>query len=841
VSVDTLVRLQDSVPEIMAEAVVMDAESAAERGIDVMRLRPGDAFVERQLTPAAPVPTVQESVDDRNFGQRIGDTLRSAFQPVGDANPMVQMVESGLQSLGVEDPNAALIAQVDPGLVAQLSAPPMYDMTKFGSLGDALPDISFRSSDDPTNPMVSLIESGLKSAGVEDPSEALIAQVDPSLVAQLSAPPMYDMTKFGRPSATDPEMTGLEAVELQRASDPRSDEGIRARVAESAQRGMRAGEIANMLGRPLVEILDIGAGLASAGLLEGTAFASDLMSAFQSGIMGNTQAGEFYAGLATNIKDLSDDMYYNEGQYLPRLTAGLDGFPTTAELIEERRKALEQSREDIKSQSLRNMSDAMLANDPSLFAEGSVTEQLPDLPESIIQARKGPGPEVSFMGSAEEPFGAPLGLGSSETINFTALPEEDVLRSRPSALPDVDMSTGVPMTPAELAAANLRLREEGPLTVGGMTENGLTPAEELAEERLDQSEAARMAAEKAALAEALYPRRAREFRAEEARIAKMTGMPEIGSADPKKIKEALDALLTQVDENPEQVSNMIAANLIKQNEEDAEKVTIVTPEEYVEYLKEEGLEGYGTERTGTSDKPKDGTPSVEKTDGETPSVEKVIKMTPAEATDEYYKQLKKRLGLSDEDKARDLSLTMAEFGFAMAAGQDPNALTNISNAAKATLAQFKAERKEERALDRELMLAADERAREDEKRREDARERLQRAYIAAGLDPVYGKDGSITSFKTLPGGSNRAEFLFNAIYTAAFQNHLEENPEDVEGATAAAESAASAARSAYANPGKTSRTGTSVGTIETFKEGTFKKIKEGPDDDKNTWEQVGVE
>ena len=743
---DTLARLQDLVPEIMQQAFVMDAATAAERGVDVNRLRPGDAFVERQLTPAAPVPTVQEPVDDRSIRDIVREGLASTYdynplsgnfteQSLSEllttpTNPMVQMVESGLQSLGVEDPNAALIAQVDPSIVAQLSAPPMYDMTKFGRLGDALPDISFRSSDDPTNPMVSLIESGLKSAGVEDPSEALIAPVDPGLVARLSVPPMYDMTKFGRPSAPDPEMTGLEAVELQRASDPRSDEGIRARVAESAQRGMRAGEIANMLGRPLVEILDIGAGLASAGLLEGTAFASDLMSAFQSGIMGNTQAGEFYAGLATDIKDLSDEMYYNEGEVLPRLTAGLDKGLTEAELLEQRRK-------DIESQSLRNMSDAMLANDPSLFAEGSVSERLPDLPESIIQARKGPGPEVSFMGSAEEPFGAPLGLGSSETIAFTALPEQDVLRSSPSAFPDIDTSTGVPLTLQE--AANLSFNERIDAANAGLT-NIRTSSDRF------PSEDAYRKAQQDEINRILYPGKARKFREEEAQIAKMTGMPEIGSADPKKMQEALDSLLAQVVENPGKVSNQIAANLIKENE-DGEEVTILTPEESLALQKE--LE-QNEDASGTSDESGDNTPSVETKDGKTPSVEKIIKMTPAEATDEYYKQLKKRLGLSDKDKARDLSLTMAQFGLAMAAGQSPNALTNIANAANATLAQFKAERKEERALDRELMLAADERAREDEKRREDARERLQRAYIGAGLEPVYGKDGSIISFKILP-------------------------------------------------------------------------------------------
>ena len=52
---DTLARLQDLAPEIMQQAFVMDAATAAERGVDVNRLRPGDAFVERQVIEASPM------------------------------------------------------------------------------------------------------------------------------------------------------------------------------------------------------------------------------------------------------------------------------------------------------------------------------------------------------------------------------------------------------------------------------------------------------------------------------------------------------------------------------------------------------------------------------------------------------------------------------------------------------------------------------------------------------------------------------------------------------------------------------------------------------------------
>ena len=637
---DTLERLQDLAPEIMQQAFVMDSATAKDRGLDVMRLRPGDAFVERQLSSPTPSPVVQDSVEDKNFGQRVGDTLRSALQPIGETlrnvgQPIGEEIRAGLESSYNNNP-----------LSGNFTAP----------------DIPFRSLEDPTNPMVSLIESGLKSAGVEDPNAALIGQVDPSLIAQLSAPPMYDMTKFNRPtSAIEPDMTALEALELQRASDPRSDEGIRARVAESAQRGMRAREIAKMLGRPILEILDIGAGLASAGLLEGTAFASDVMSAFQSGVMGNTQAGEFYAGLATDIKDLSDEMYYNEGEVLPRLTAGLDKGSTEAEL-------LEQSRKDIESQSLRNMSDAMLANDPSLFAEGSVSERLPDIPESVIQARKEPGPEVSFMGLAEEPGGAPLGSGSSETINFTALPEEDVLRSSPSNLPYLDTSTGVPLTVDEIAEQLLTERIEA-------ADAGLTNIQEQPDRF--PAEDAYQEAQQAEINRILYPERARKFRAEEERLAGRTeGMTD---AEAKAFNEK------------------VRAELESEKAEDGAQEQVATTEDDSgrdESLRPRAQPDLGAlEKTATNPDLSPEQKSNKLSDQLFSGIAgKDVKLSPKDSVKAYEKLFSEMLGMDDKDAEKEMWHNMAMIGFAIAAGESPSALQNIANGMLAGTKMMKEDR-----------------------------------------------------------------------------------------------------------------------------------------------------
>jgi hypothetical protein len=52
---ETLARLQELAPELMQQAFVMDQATAEQRGVDVMRLRPGDAFVERQVIEASPM------------------------------------------------------------------------------------------------------------------------------------------------------------------------------------------------------------------------------------------------------------------------------------------------------------------------------------------------------------------------------------------------------------------------------------------------------------------------------------------------------------------------------------------------------------------------------------------------------------------------------------------------------------------------------------------------------------------------------------------------------------------------------------------------------------------
>lgn len=656
---DTLARLQDLAPEIMQQAFVMDAATAAERGVDVNRLRPGDAFVERQLSSPTPSPVVQDSVEDKNFGQRVGDTLRSALQPIGETlrnvgQPIGEEIRAGLESSYNYNP-----------LSGNFTAP----------------DIPFRSLEDPTNPMVSLIESGLKSAGVEDPNAALIGQVDPSLVARLSAPPMYDMTKFGRPSVTDPEMTGLESQETVPEETKLQQE-----VYQQAKFGKTLPEIAKYLGLTVVDAANIVAGTAS---LAGTELAATALNILGT-VSGGGDVSKTLLRAGQDVREFGRGNFLDDEVYAPRLvdeSFALNKYreDQAAEAERERLAAgllTDEERAQIEFQSVRNMS----ANDPSLFAEGSVTERLPDLPESIIQARKGPGPEISFMGSAEEPFGAPLGLGSSETVDFTALPEQDVLRSSPSALPDIDTSTGVPLTLQEVA--NMVLNERG-----AAADASLTNIQE--QSNRFPSEDAYQEAQQAEIDRILYPGRARKFRAEEERLAGRTeGMTD---AEAKAFNEK------------------VRAELESEKAEDGAQEQVATTKD-----------GNGFDES-LRPRARPDLPSIEKIakDPKLSPEQKAsaasdqlfsditgqkISMSAKDSVKAYEKMFSEMLGMDDKDAEKEMWHNMAMIGFAIAAGESPSALQNIANGMLAGTKMMKEDRATEQKRKDAVKTMAIERA-----------------------------------------------------------------------------------------------------------------------------------
>ena len=145
-----------------------------------------------------------------------------------------------------------------------------------------------------------------------------VREESPISTRDLMSPPMYDMTGFGNTSID--ERSGLERFEDEQASVKDSPELLRAEVARLGRAGQRAAEIANYLGRPVQEILDVGLGIVADGTVGVGALAADLTSVVQGAIVNNPESATFYANIAKNLRKFGDDSYYNEGDAFPRIS-----------------------------------------------------------------------------------------------------------------------------------------------------------------------------------------------------------------------------------------------------------------------------------------------------------------------------------------------------------------------------------------------------------------------------------------------------------------------------------------------------------------------------------------
>jgi hypothetical protein len=211
---ETLSRLQSLAPDLMQQSIVLDEATATEQGLDVMRLRPGDAFVERQLTEKqAPPPSVQDSVTQPSIRDIVREGLASTYSKspmeaiaenltTDSENPMIKLIESGLTAAGVKDPNARLLppsnddrpfakkvgealrSSLQPvgqtlrdagqpiGETLREAGQPIGNEIRAGlaSSYSARPDLSKLVTPDEENPMVQLIQSGIASLQTEDGS-----------------------------------------------------------------------------------------------------------------------------------------------------------------------------------------------------------------------------------------------------------------------------------------------------------------------------------------------------------------------------------------------------------------------------------------------------------------------------------------------------------------------------------------------------------------------------------------------------------------------------------------------------------------------------------------------
>jgi len=147
--------------------------------------------------------------------------------------------------------------------------------------------------------------------------------------------------------------------------------------------------------------------------------------------------------------------------------------------------------------------------------------------------------------------------------------------------------------------------------------------------------------------------------------------------------------------------------------------------------------------------------------------------------DQMLGRLERVMGTKDEDSRQKAMANLAMIGLAIAAGQSPDALTNIAQGALTGMQAIRREQASEEATQREMRLTALQMASAEVENRR----KLQNALMVAGL---RGADGS---------ESTRQEYLYNDVFRKAYEAALLEGGDVV----TATELARQAARQAAPN------------------------------------------
>ena len=733
--------IMQSSPELMGEAMrFAEGGTARERAISGQGAL--DEFASSRRTP------VDLRAIDQALGSRVQDVdrrvqtaivsfLGNVFQVVGDR---IFHSDTGVE---IEEPSLKQEILTQGDRIAAEDMAMAQDIpqgqTRVFAQPEAEPEVMFPGE--------------LSRAFVPQGDMALAKAISEAEEGSLGGPSILDMRsqELSNVVLSDrkpDDRSGLERLEAELEADP---ENIRAKVARLGQAGKRAAEIADILKRPIREILDIGLGLASEGTVELGALTADLIAA-HSAFVNNPESAEFYYGVAQNLRKFGDESYYGEGDILPRIsnTDLLQGDPELSEA-----EQLAQQREQIRKDSLA----ATLAGEEALFADGTPVEFLPEdqtysfprktsvtgieglltAPEmaqsNLPEINVTPSPIETMSGSGltlpAPPQGRVGDMPIEELIDFStpseALASETLLRNR-----------------AESAAIENEMDDALDPIVPFNTEGGRATAlgEETAatKEALDAEVAVSPLQE--AAREALYPQRAREFREQE---ANRTNLPLIGGSDSEIIKAIEERMRRRQEKAVPPLSTL--------GREEGDFVLTVDPTTEEETVRPkprpkelENAYAAALAAAEASTNPDASLPDTIGTNlgaGSSSSIE--------EATKAQYKFLKDFLGIGERDKQKEFNLMAMQFFTALAAGQSPDALANLNAAASTAIAGLAAGDKERTDFDRELKLAAYEQGQAQMAASVKRRDAMARAYLSAGLMPEIDEaTGQITGYKVLP-------------------------------------------------------------------------------------------
>ena len=721
-SLDTMIRLQDSVPELMGSATVLDTETAEDRGIDVRAVRPGDAFVERRVMELLSEPVEEMGVEQGFVPPEMGATelnLPSIMAALDDASRSQAEPPVEFTPEEVSEPQANTFAGIeDSGLDAREAA-----LQNAGRMSaQEMMDIELSDVDAgmPVELMPAVnevrIQPELPPKGILATIAALATSDDNRRNEILS--PSYDPNNRGGPEEFQPEISPEMAEQLRVLEQRRTSRAVAEGAGDLAK---GAGQGAVTGARTLNDALNVTGGYLADTGLTGLSLGADALGYLTGG--GDVSAALFNAG--NSLSDAADT-FTPEGNLLPRLFNGAEPEPEPD--LEAERLA------QIEAESLRNITDAIVAGDEGLFAEGSVSEPLlGGVSQSILDVSRGsmPSPETPRFSSAGD---GPQLLSSPEMTDELNRPVEEMAvesARRAPSLPGYDTSTGVPLTMAEVAESVLVEREQE-------AEAGRTNTQE-EEDRFPQEDA-RIAAQEAALSE-IRTRRLSDQEREQMAMGTNTG---VGLT----VEDAAAAV-------PEAVINedALKSSLRPQSRPDPESAAAAAEAAAAALAAAEAADGDGNVA---------GTITANLPGGkQTSSIE--------EATKQQYKFLKDFMGITDKDKQKEFQLLSMQFFSALASGQSPDALSNLAGAASTAVNNLSASAKEKAKLDQDLKLASYERAGSLQAAAQSRQDAMTRAFIGAGLMPIVDKaTGQITGYKPLPGKNNSTytpERLRQAIVT----------------------------------------------------------------------------
>ena len=354
-----------------------------------------------------------------------------------------------------------------------------------------------------------------------------------------------------------------------------------------------------------------------------------------------------------------------------------------------------------------------LTADPTLAAEGGVSEPLSDIPESIIQARITDAPDVPTTTPAGmvAPGAGSLDLGPMPNITRPAMPGI-------GSLPGVDVSTGVPLTMEEIQAQMLARRLES------------ADEQQAAEEEFGAMGMPDRAMPGGPGVGLMYPPEEDRFPSEDLYTAEQQAAIDQISAQNMAAQERM--AMTGYEETA--AENAAAAEMEREARKSAEEAAAARDAAGItRSLTKEERDAQMEERrqartpdvpslveTATDpDKSTAERNAAAATDALTLlGVSDAADMSPKERVQSYEKMFKEMLGEEDEDTSKEMWHNMAMIGFAIASGEDPNALTNISRGLLEGTKMMKEDRATKRKREDAIATMAIEAAMEDRRAEE---------------------------------------------------------------------------------------------------------------------------